>query len=105
LEEYTRAYSIPGALRGGFNYYRAALGMDLDQWKEDEGKQINTPTLVLWGEDDPVSPVSWTSGFDSVFTKLELILYRECGHFISEEHPEAAATDILHFARGVLSDC
>jgi haloacetate dehalogenase len=103
LGEYTRAYLTPGALRGGFNHYRAALSLDPDQWKGDEGKQISTPTLVLWGEDDPVSPVQWTSGFDRVFTKLDLILYPECGHFIAEEQPDAAARDILNFARGVLS--
>jgi pimeloyl-ACP methyl ester carboxylesterase len=65
----------------------------------DQGAQ----TLVLWGEDNPVSPVQWTSGFDRVFTELDLIFYPECGHFIVEEQPEAAAKDILHFARRVLS--
>jgi haloacetate dehalogenase len=103
LREYTRAFSTPGALRGGFNHYRAALTLDVDQWKEDEGKQINTPTLVLWGENDPVSPVAWTNGFDRVFTKLKLIFYPECGHFIAEEHPAKAAEDILLFAHRVLS--
>jgi haloacetate dehalogenase len=103
LEEYARAFSTPGALRGGFNHYRAALGVDVEQWKQDEGKQISTPTLVLWGKDDPVSPPSWTNGFDRVFTQLEMILYSECGHFIAEEHSQAAADDILRFARGILS--
>jgi haloacetate dehalogenase len=103
LEEYAHAFSTPGALRGGFNHYRAALGVDVEQWKQDEGKQINTPTLVLWGKDDPVSPPSWTSGFDRVFTKLDMVLYPECGHFIAEEHPQAVADDILRFARTILS--
>jgi len=103
LEEYTRAFFTPGALRGGFNHYRAALGIDVEQWKQDEDKRVNTPTLVLWGKDDPVSPPAWTKGFDQVFTQLEMILYSECGHFIAEEHPQAAADDIIRFARRVLS--
>jgi haloacetate dehalogenase len=99
LDAYTRAFSTPGALRGGFNHYRAALSVDVDQWKRDEGRQINTPTLVLWGKDDPVSPPAWTTGFDRVFTNLDLFLYSQCGHFIAEEQPQAAADDILRFAQ------
>lgn len=99
LDEYTRAFSTPGALRGGFNHYRAALGVDVDQWKLDEGRQIDTPALVLWGKDDPVSPLSWTTGFDRVFTNLEMFFYSQCGHFIAEEHPQAAADDILRFGQ------
>jgi pimeloyl-ACP methyl ester carboxylesterase len=102
LSEYTRAFSTPGALRGGFNHYRAALSVDVDRWKQDAGTQINTPTLVLWGKNDPVSPAAWTNGFDQVFTDLDLIFYQECGHFIAEEHPEMAAADILRFARKIL---
>jgi haloacetate dehalogenase len=102
LDEYTRAFSLPGALRGGFNHYRAALGADVDQWKLDAGRKIDTPTLVLWGENDPVSPVPWTKGFDRVFTNLDLKFYPECGHFIAEENAFAAADDILRFARRVL---
>jgi pimeloyl-ACP methyl ester carboxylesterase len=55
------------------------------------------------GPSYPVSPVPWTNGFDRVFTKLDLIFYPECGHFIAEAHPEAAAEDILRFARRILS--
>jgi haloacetate dehalogenase len=102
LAEYSRAYATPGALRGGFEHYRAALGADVDQWKQDAGKQIDTPTLVLWGRDDPVSPVAWTDGFDKVFTQLDMVHYPECGHFIAEEHPQSAAHDILRFARKLL---
>ncbi len=72
---------------GGFNHYRAALSIDIDQWKEDEGKQISTPTLVLWGKNDPVSPVPWTNGFDRVFTKLDLIFYPEWGTVWGNDTP------------------
>lgn len=101
LAEYSRAYATPGALRGGFEHYRAALGADVDQWKQDAGRQIDTPTLVLWGENDPVSPMAWTRGFDKVFSRLDMVVYPECGHFIAEETPQAAASDILRFSRTV----
>jgi len=103
LQEYARAYATPGALRGGFEHYRAALHADVDQWKQDTGRTISAPTLVLWGENDPVSPLGWTKGFESVFTRLDMVVYPECGHFIAEERPLAAAEDILRFGNRVLS--
>lgn len=104
LDEYVRAYSVPGALKGGFDHYRAALNVDPEQWKPDVGRKIDTPTLVLWGEDDPVSLPSLTTGFNRVFTDVRMQFYPRCGHFIAEEKPELAARDIIQFAKrlGVL---
>lgn len=102
LQEYARAYATPGALRGGFEHYRAALNADVEQWKQDAGRTISTPTLVLWGENDPVSPLAWTRGFERVFTQLDKVVYPDCGHFIAEERPREAAEDLLRFARRVL---
>lgn len=99
LDEYVRAYSTPGAMSGGFKHYRAALDVDPEQWKHDEGKVINTPTLVLWGREDPVSPLQWTEGFGRVFQNLDMRIYANCGHFVAEERPEDTAQDILEFAK------
>jgi pimeloyl-ACP methyl ester carboxylesterase len=53
---------------------------------------------MLWGENDPASPLSCTRGFDRVFNNLEMKIYQYCGHFIAEERAHAAAQDILRFA-------
>jgi len=62
-QAYLAAWSEPGALTGGVNYYRAARFVDLFT---DEGRQqipdpeiefavphVHTPTLLMWGEQDP----------------------------------------------------
>lgn len=51
IDEYVRAYSQPGALRGGFSYYRAMFTENRALDAADHGKRIAAPTLVLWGTD------------------------------------------------------
>lgn len=98
LDEYDRAYSTPGAMKGGFDHYRAALDIDPGQWEHDVGRTIDTPTLVLWGKDDPVSLLKLTNGFERVFMNLDVKVYSQCGHFIAEEKAADAGQDILRFA-------
>jgi pimeloyl-ACP methyl ester carboxylesterase len=71
------------------------LDIDPEQGKRDAGRTTDTPTLVLWGQNDPVSPLSWTRGLDSVFTNLDMKIYPECGRFIAVEKAHAAAEDVL----------
>ena len=83
-----RAYSQPGSIRGACSHYQAALNEDTAQWVADVGKKISTPTLVVWGEDDPVSPTFYTDGYEQVFTNLNLQFFAQCGHFPQEEKPQ-----------------
>ena len=49
VAEYVRAYSQPGALRGGFSYYRAAAYEDPAHWQADASRVLQTPVLFLYG--------------------------------------------------------
>ena len=49
IAEYVRAYSQPGALRGGFNYYRAAAYDDPSDWQADAGRELPHQVLFLYG--------------------------------------------------------
>ena len=101
IKEYVRAFSQPRALRGGFEHYRAALKEDVAQWQEDEGKKIKIPTLVLWGEDDPVSPPYYSDGYDRVFSEMTYRLVPDCGHFVHEEKPHETARAVKEFLKTV----
>jgi epoxide hydrolase 4 len=46
--EYIRAWSQPGAITGGLNYYRAN-----NLASASESITVNVPTLVIWGVNDP----------------------------------------------------
>ena len=85
IDEYVRAYSVPGSIRGGCAHYQAAMNEDIGQWAADKGKTISVPTLVLWGVDDPCSPPFYTDGYHRVFLNSRFQFIDECGHFPHEE--------------------
>jgi len=99
--EYVRAYSVPGSIRGGCAHYQAALNEDEAQWAADVGKTVETPTLVLWGAEDPCSPPFYTDGYDSVFLNMDFRFIDRCGHFPQEEQPAETIAAMREFLAGI----
>jgi haloacetate dehalogenase len=95
---YVRAYSRPGALRGAFEDYRAAMA-DVVQDKYDEHSLLDMPTLVLWGEDFAAGGKLWD--FREVWgyysNSLEFLSLSECGHLPHEERPDLVKQALLTF--------
>ena len=100
IAEYVRAYSQPGAIRGACAHYQAALIEDEAQWAADVGKRIITPTLVIWGEDDPCSPPYYTDGYQRVFCDVVFCFVARCGHFPQEELPTKTIAAMRNFLAG-----
>lgn len=98
IAEYTRAYSLPGALRGGFSYYRAMFRENRALDAESAGRKIQEPVLCLWGN---------TGGMGGVFDVLEMWEKEAvdvrgrgidaCGHYLAEERPECVIEELLGF--------
>lgn len=99
LAEYVAAFSKQGALTGGFNHYRAAGSEDVAQWAAVSARTIDTPSLVLWGREDPVNAVGYSDGLHRVLTDMRFRFIERCGHFPHEEQPAETAAAILGFLR------
>lgn len=97
IAEYVRAFSQPGAIRGGCAHYQAALNEDVEQWADDIGKQIATPTQIIWGADDPCSPPYYTDGYHRVFSDIRFHFIDGCGHFPQEEKTEETVSVMRAF--------
>lgn len=54
-------------------------------------REITQPTLVLWGEDDHLIPVSLADKLVRELPDATLHLLKRCGHAGNEEQPEATA--------------
>ena len=102
VAEYVRAYSQPGALRGGFSYYRAAAYQDPADWRADADRQLAMPTLFLYGarrartaEAAGAGPISeaWNKIFPNARSK-DLGNY---GHFLQWECPDVVNRELLDF--------
>ncbi len=102
IEEYVKAYSQPGALRGGFSYYRAAAYEDPPHWQADAGRQLPQQVLFLYGsrrirtaEAQGAGPLedAWRGAFPNVQGK-DMGNY---GHFLQWETPEDTNREIMDF--------
>ncbi|MEV5596500.1 alpha/beta hydrolase [Streptomyces sp. NPDC052496] len=101
VDAYVAAFSRPGALRAGFDDYRAAEDdTALDDADFAEGRLLTVPVLALWGSAGlparlPTLDIwrDYSADPDQV-TGAEIA---ECGHFIAEEAPEALLGHLREF--------
>ena len=63
--------------------------------------EIRVPTLVLWGEEDGLIPVSSGQRFADAMPDARLVVYPGTGHLPMEEVPDAVAEDVRAFVRGL----
>jgi pimeloyl-ACP methyl ester carboxylesterase len=64
-------------------------------------KTISSPTLILWGEEDRLVPLSSATRLNHDIAKSELITLPKCGHVPQEECPKRTAEVLMSFMRGV----
>lgn len=64
-------------------------------------KDIQQPTLVMWGAEDAWIPVEHAHRFYNQLPNSELIIYPKVGHIPMEEIPEQSVADVLHFLESV----
>jgi pimeloyl-ACP methyl ester carboxylesterase len=105
---YIEAWSRPGALSGGLNYYRASpLHPPGDS---DPGAAtvkfdpatvtIRVPTLVIWGLGDTALLPCNLEGLDAYVQDLRIIRVDEATHWIVHEQPDFINRSIREFLKG-----
>ncbi|MGM0582505.1 MAG: alpha/beta fold hydrolase [Bacteroidota bacterium] len=65
----------------------------------DQLKNLQCPTLILWGQHDNWIPVSHAHRFDSILPNSTLKVYDDAGHVPMEEIPIQTADDALNFLK------
>jgi pimeloyl-ACP methyl ester carboxylesterase len=104
---YKDAWSQPGALTGGLNYYRAgglrppSQGEDISELAGEEMESnrvmINIPTLVIWAEKDTALTVHNLVGLDEFVPDLTIKRIPEGSHWIINEQPDKINSLIRDF--------
>ncbi len=62
-------------------------------------REILLPTLILWGDQDRVTPPDNAKTFDEMIPNSQVIMFEGVGHIPMEEAPERTATAIDAFLR------
>lgn len=94
LDEYERAFALPGAARASRGVYREIFTSSA-QIKELSREKLNIPVLALGGE----------FGMNMIpFNDLKAVaddvsggIVEDCGHYIAEEQPEELTRRLLEF--------
>ena len=100
--EYVRAYSQPGAMTAGFNYYRAVPQDIADNTAfREAGKKLKMPILVYGGDPETRGRgISALESWQRVAANVCGGIATGCGHWIPEEDAKFTAQVVLrHFAR------
>lgn len=97
IAEYVRAFERPGALRAGFDDYRAAFPADAEQDDADHGRKIAMPLLALWGEHSFLQSIDALEVWRDYAEDVTGTMIEDCGHFLAEERPAAVLERLRDF--------
>ncbi len=98
VQEYLRCFRQAGAMRAGFEDYRAGGSIDLEHDGADRHRKVAVPTLVLWGADRTSQAADMLGVWKARCEHVEGHAVPDCGHFIPEEQPAAVIDAVLAFA-------
>jgi pimeloyl-ACP methyl ester carboxylesterase len=103
---YVEAWSRPGTLTGGLNYYRAArLGPPGGEDAPARGNfglaepslVVRVPTLVVWGEQDRALLPGNLEGLEAFVPDLTVRRVPDGTHWVVHEHPDLVIRYIREF--------
>ena len=104
-EELVQAWSQPGALTGGLNYYRASPMHPAAAGDPGAGKlqlkaedfMVRVPTLVLWGERDTALLTGCVEGLGQCVPDLKVLRVPDASHWIVHEKTDLVCGEIERF--------
>ena len=100
-EVYRRNAMQPGAMQAMVNYYRALVRGGGAKRQKDLGfPVIDTPTLMIWGEDDVALTKETTYGTEDYVTDLTIRYLPRVSHWVQQEQPEVVNAMIKAFLGG-----
>jgi epoxide hydrolase 4 len=101
---YREAWSKPGVLTGGLNYYRAArMGEQVSRGQPAEAqeamraKRVEVPTLVIWGGADRFLLPGLTDGIEEWVPDVRVEVLPGAGHWVPQECAEEVTRLIREF--------
>lgn len=96
-EHYVEAISRPGALTATINYYRALFRYPSEM--QALLKKIETPTIVIWGEQDIFLSPELAEPRPLWVPNLRVERLPDASHFVAEDRPDRVNTLLLELLR------
>ncbi|WP_010479066.1 alpha/beta fold hydrolase [Acaryochloris sp. CCMEE 5410] len=99
VDEFYQMAILPGAAAATINLGRSIFNVwgQFSQPITERLQTITAPTLIIWGQQDPMVPVSHGQNAAQIMPNARLEIFEECGHWSSIEHPQKFNQVILGF--------
>jgi pimeloyl-ACP methyl ester carboxylesterase len=98
IDHYRDNAAAPGAMTAMINYYRANAA-SLGRWGPGRAPRIETPTLMIWGEEDPFLGIGLTQGYGSYVADMTLVRLAGVSHWVQQEAAERVNTVMAAWLR------
>lgn len=98
VNEFVRAYSAPGAVRGGCEWYRG-LQTDVVEFAKFLKRKLPMPVLCLCGGIDSLPFAKLTA--EAIGTNARARHIAGAGHWLAQEQPEELSSILLEFFRSL----
>ena len=104
-QQYIAEWSQPGAFTAMLNWYRAAslvvppsgLTVPVPDWLLKAVRNVEIPTLVIWGVKDSALLPLQLDGLDNLVDELTVLRIPDAGHFAPWEAPDQVAGKLEPF--------
>jgi epoxide hydrolase 4 len=96
ITEFRRSWRDFAVRRGMANYYRAIRKFrgELRRYTS----RVELPTLLIWGEREPVVTREATENLDEWVPNLRVVRIADAGHFVQTDEPELVSELLIEFA-------
>lgn len=96
IDEYWKSFADDERRRSALELYRSGDFQKLAAYDGCLG-ELDVPTLLLWGANDPFAPVAGAYRFEKELRNPELLVIEEAGHFVFEDEPVRCADAVVRF--------
>lgn len=99
IGQYADAFASPGGRQAMLATARQMVPADMAAFTAGYGS-ISVPTLIIWGRQDPIVPLSVGERLARTIPGSRLEVVEDCGHCPQEERPEETVRLMREFLEG-----
>lgn len=103
IDWYIGALSLPGALTGGINYYRALFRQNPLRTR-GAFKRIDAPVLVIWGEQDRFLGAELAEPDRKWVPNLRIERLADASHWVQVDQPDVVNALLIDFLQQTVRD-
>ena len=104
VDAMTHSFRDPGTRRAVLRFYRATPDLGAVTVRDAQAlREVNPPTLVIWGGGDPYVPVRFAEVQRQYFPRTEIAVLPGSGHWPFVDDPDGVANALLPFLRAQLA--